>query len=99
MDKGRNLKAGAKIALIVSLISVVRHQLVFHQTRYQLISPIIPEKIIFDIAAPHMICATISAIATIIALIGYFYSRYLFAIVTCGIALVVSEFYPIFFPG
>ena len=44
-----NLKIGAKVALVILLLNVVGHLATVYQTRYQLVSPLIPESTISEI--------------------------------------------------
>jgi hypothetical protein len=94
--KDRNLKAGAKISLIVLLISIVLQLLSFFQTTYVLTSPIISEKVILDIVEPFILNALISTIICIIALIFFYYSKYLFTILVCGLGLIWQQVYHYF---
>ena len=47
--KQKRLKTGAKIALTILLLNVVGQLATVYQTRYQLISPLIPESTIWEI--------------------------------------------------
>jgi hypothetical protein len=83
----------AKVALIVVLISIASELAIFFQTEYQLISPIIPEKIVLDIVRPYLFMALVSTLGYIIALILFFYQRHILTIIFCGIILLFQEIY------
>lgn len=77
----------SKILLVISLVSAGLNIGSYFQTEYQLLSPLIPKSIILDISRPHLFAALISIIGSIISLICYFYSKFLFTIIICGIIL------------
>ncbi|THU39844.1 hypothetical protein FAM09_08075 [Niastella caeni] len=67
-----NLKKGAKISLTVLLLYVVGQLATVYQTRYQLVSPIIPESTIWEINNQFIFTAFVSSIISVFGLILYF---------------------------
>jgi hypothetical protein len=71
-----NLKKGAKVALVILLLNVVGQLATVYQTRYQLVSPLIPESTIWEINKQFVFHAIVSAIASIVGLLLYFFDKY-----------------------
>jgi len=91
-NRTRNLKTGAKIALVILLLNVVRHLASVYQTRYQLVSPLIPDSTVWDISKQFIFHATVSAIASIAGLLLYFFDKYLLVIILVGLILIADRF-------
>jgi hypothetical protein len=87
-----NLKKGAKISLTVLLLYVVGQLATVYQTRYQLVSPIIPESIIWEMNKQFIFTAFVSAIISVFGLILYFFDKYLLVIVLVVLTLIVNRF-------
>jgi len=87
-----NLKKGAKVALIVLLLNVVGQLVTVYQTRYQLISPLIPESTIWEINKQFIFHAIVSAIASIVGLFLYFFDKYLLVIILVALVLVADRY-------
>lgn len=87
-----NLKVGAKISLIVLLLSIIGEYISIYQTQYQLTSPLVPESIIWDITRQFIFKAFISTIISIGGLILYFYEKYLWVIILVLLALIANRF-------
>ncbi|MFL5742998.1 MAG: hypothetical protein ACJ75B_22455 [Flavisolibacter sp.] len=87
-----NLKAGAKVALIVLLLNIVGQLAAVYQTRYQLVSPLIPETTIWEISKQFIFHAIASACASVFGLLLYFFDRYLLVIILVGLILITDIF-------
>ena len=87
-----NLKKIAKISLTVLLLYVVGQLAAVYQTRYQLVSPIIPENIIWEINKQLIFTAFVSAIISVVGLILYFFDKYLLVIVIVVLTLIANRF-------
>lgn len=87
-----NLKIGAKISIIVLLLSIIGQFVSFYQTKYQITSPLIPESIIMDIGGQFIFKALTSTVITIGALILYFYQKYLLIIILVVLTLIAMRF-------
>ena len=90
--KKKNLKVAAKISLVVLLLSVVGQLISVYQTRYQLVSPLIPESTIWEITKQFIFIALVSAVCSIVGLILYFYEKYLWLIILVGLTLISGRF-------
>ena len=87
-----NLKKGAKVALVILLLNVVGQLATVYQTRYQLVSPLIPESTIWEINKQFIFHAIVSAIASIIGLLLYFFDKYLLVIILVALVLLADRF-------
>ena len=87
-----NLKSGAKISLILLLLSIIGQFLSLYQNKYQLTSPLVPESIILDITRQYIFKAFVSTVISIAALILYFYEKYLLVIILVVVTLIASRF-------
>lgn len=87
-----NLKKGAKVALVVLLLNVVGQLASVYQTRYQLISPLIPESTIWEINKQFIFHAIVSAVVSIAGLLLYFFDKYLLIIIMVALTLIADRF-------
>ena len=82
------------IALIIlNLIRVGVCFVTYFQTKYQLVSPLIPKEIILDIIAPYMLIGFVSVLLTIVAFGLYAYSKFTFVIIICLLSLAFAQLY------
>jgi hypothetical protein len=88
----RNLKIAAKISLVVLLLSVVEQFISIYQTNYQLVSPLIPQSLIWEISKQFIFKAFILTISCIIGLLFYFYDKYLWVTFLVVLTLIASRF-------
>ena len=91
MREGR-LKKGAKVCLVVLSLYIVGQLVTVYQTRYQLVSPLIPEKIIWDINKQFIFKALVASVMFLIALILYFFERHLLVIILAAITLITCRY-------
>lgn len=87
-----NLKAGAKVALIVLLLDVIGQLAAVYQTRHQLVSTLIPARTIWEISKQFIFHAIVSACASVFALLLYFFSKYLLVIILVVVVLIAGRF-------
>ena len=87
-----NLKKGAKVSLVLLLVYVLAQLLAVYQTRQQLVSPLIPESTIWQINKQFIFTATVSVMVSLVALVLYFFDKYLLVIMLVGVALIVNRF-------
>ena len=87
-----NLKKGAKISLVVLLIYVVGQLAAVFQTRYQLVSPVIPESLIWEISKQFVFTALVATIAGIVGLVLYFFDKFLLVIILVIITLIANRY-------
>jgi type IV secretory pathway TrbL component len=90
--KQKRLKTGAKIALTILLLNIVGQLATIYQTRYQLISPLIPESTIWEINKQFVFHAIVSAIASVVGLLLYFFDKYLLVIILVALVLITDRF-------
>jgi hypothetical protein len=91
-------KSLASILLVAAVLNIGRLVAVFFQTKYVLLSPIIPKGVIAEVAAPHIFHALISSLMVAAALIFYFYSKYIVSIIICACTIITPvSYYYIFF--
>lgn len=69
-------RLAASVLLILAFLSVVLYFFLFFNTRWQLVSPLIPEKMVSDIAAPYLRLGIGSALMIIPAAVQYRARRY-----------------------
>lgn len=86
------LKRGAKIALVVIMLNVIAQLAAVFQTRYQLTSPIIPEQLFWEISKQFVLKAIVSAAVCVVALVLYFFQKYLFIIILGVLMFIVQRF-------
>lgn len=90
--KQKSLKTGAKIALTILLLNVVGQLVTVYQTRYQIISPLIPESTIWEINKQFVFHAAVSAVASVVGLLLYFFDKYLLVIILVALVLIADRF-------
>lgn len=82
----------SQITLILLLFSVVANLLSYFQTKYQLASPLIPKDIVYTIIETHMQSALVGSILSLIAILFYFFEKYLVSTIICVFSLLI-QFY------
>jgi len=88
----KQLKTGAKISLIVLLLSVVAQFISIYQTDYQLVSPVIPKNIVWEISKQFISIAFIMTVSCIIGLLLFFYNKHVWVIILVVLTLITSRF-------
>jgi hypothetical protein len=91
-NKQKRLKLGAKIALTILLLNVVVQLATVYQTRYQIISPLIPESTIWEINKQFVFHVIVSAITSVVGLLLYFFDKYLLVIILVALVLIADRF-------
>ncbi|MES2847669.1 MAG: hypothetical protein V4685_01325 [Bacteroidota bacterium] len=92
IKRNDNLKKGAKVALVILVLNILRHLAAIYQTRYQLISPVIPESIIWEINKQFIFHAGVSAVAAVVGLLLYFFDKYVLVIALVVMLLIADRF-------
>ncbi len=87
-----NLQVAAKISLAVLLFSVAGHLVAVFQTRYQLVSPLIPESTIWEITKQFIFFALVYSVSSIVGLVFYFYKKYLWVIILAVLTIIIGRF-------
>jgi len=91
--KDKRIEWICRVMLTLQLLLVVKGYVVFLQTKYQLVSPLIPESIIYDVSNPHIISSLISSGFMLSSLWLYFINKKIASIVIAGISLLCSGFW------
>ena len=89
--KDKRIEWICRVMLTLQLLLVIKGYVVFLQTKYQLVSPLIPESIIYDISSPHITSSLISSGLMLVSLWLYFVNKKIASIVITGISLLCSE--------
>jgi hypothetical protein len=87
-----NQKKGAKVSMIILLLYIIGELAFVYQTRYQLLSPLIPESTIWEISRQFIFHAIVSAIVSVAALVLYFYDKYLVVIILVVLTFIINRF-------
>jgi hypothetical protein len=90
--KKDSLKKGAGVLLIILSLFIVVQLATTFQTSYQLVSPVIPRSVIWDINKQFVFVALVSAIANVIGLILYLFQKYLMVIILVSLTLIASRY-------
>lgn len=80
-----------RILLTLTLLRAASGYVVFIQTRYQLISPVIPQSMIYEISKPYMFASLITSVVFLSALWFYFFRKRITTIVLCIVAIIGYE--------
>ena len=88
ISKTGNKKTAAKISLMVLLLLISSQLLQYFKINYQLQSPLIPNSTILLIAEPYIKMAFVFTVACILALLFYFYSRFLLTIIISALSVI-----------
>jgi hypothetical protein len=92
LAKISSLKTGAMVCLTLLLLYVISQLAAVYQTRHELESPIIPESTIWLISKQYILKAFVASIVNVIALILYFFDKYLIAIILVTLTLVAERY-------
>lgn len=84
------LKIGAKVALAILLLDIVRSLVAVYQIRLLLMSPIIPESAIWDDSKPFIFHALVFAITCLAGLLLYYFGKYLLVIIIVALMLLAE---------
>ena len=90
--KTKGLKIGAKISLITLVLYIIAQLASTFQTEYQLVSPIIPRSLIWEINKQFVFIALVTSIASLGAMVLYFFERYLMVIILAVLVLIIGKY-------
>jgi len=91
MRKSR-LKNSAKVCLVVLSLYIIGLLVTVYQTRYQLVSPLIPESAIWAINKQFIFKALVASVMFLIVLILYFFEWHLLGIILVVLTLIAGRF-------
>ena len=86
-----------RILLTIAFLRSISGYIVFVQTQYQLVSPIIPKETIYLISYPFIIASLISSCFFIAALWFYFFKKNIITIALSIIAILAFELATVYF--
>ena len=89
-----NLKwlMAAKLALIVLNIFVLLQFVSMYQTEYQLVSPLVPRDIIWEINRNYAFMAFCLVVVNIIALLLFYWRKYIAVVILIAVAILASGY-------
>jgi len=82
---------GCRIMLTVCFFRVLSGYIVFIQTYYQLVSPLIPNSVTYEISQAYMTASLFAGLVFLIALWFYFFKKRVLSLVTGGLSLLIYE--------
>jgi hypothetical protein len=88
----KNIKTSAKISFLILLLSIAGQLISIYQTNYQVVSPLIPKSTIWEISKQFIFIAFVLTVSSIIALVLYFYEKYLAVIILAVLTLIAGRF-------
>ena len=89
--RDKRVEWACRVLLTLQLILAIRGYIVFLQTEYQLVSPLIPQSTIYDISRPYVTASLISGSLMFISLWLYFANKKVATIIFAGISLISSQ--------
>ena len=87
----QSMEWACRILLTVHLFRIVTGYIVYWQTEYQLVSPLLPKSIIGQISSPYFKASLIMATAFLVSLWFYFFKKRIVVIVISGVSIVLFE--------
>jgi hypothetical protein len=94
--KSKQVRMVAMLSMVVLSVLIGGDLLSIYQTHYQLASPFIPDSVIAQITGPMVSVTIVSSFCCVAGWILFFFKRYVWVIVLCGLALVWQEVYRYF---
>ena len=89
--KEKTIEIACRILISLQLVLVIRGYIAFLQTKYQLVSPLIPESAIYEISYTYVMTSLIASVCMIVTLWLYFLKRKIPVIIIAAISLLFSE--------
>lgn len=91
-SKQNQLKKGAKVSLVILLCSIVGQFISIYQTSHQLVTPLISENTIWEVSKQFVFTAFVFTLTCLVALILYFFDKFLWVIILVVLTLITSRF-------
>ena len=89
--KEKTIEIVCRILISLQLILVIRGYIAFLQARYQLVSPLIPESILYEVSYNYAITSLIASGSMLITLWLYFLKKKIAVIIIAAISLLLAE--------
>jgi hypothetical protein len=88
----KQLRIGARTALVILNFFLLIQFVEMYRTEYELITPLIPKSIIWEINRQYAFVAFELAAANMIALLFYYWRKYLLVIIFICLALLITRY-------
>src|SRR5258705_1737948 len=89
--KEKTIEIACRMLISLQLILVIRGYIALLQTKYQLVSPLIPESILYDISYPYLMASLISAGMMLLTLWLYFTNKKIMTIIFASASLILHQ--------
>lgn len=89
--KDKTIEIVSRILISLQLILVIRGYVAFLHTKYQLVSPLIPESIVYDVSYAYVITSLIASGSMLVTLWLYFLKKKIAVIVIAGFSVLFGE--------
>jgi hypothetical protein len=89
--KEKTIEITCRILISLQLLLAIRGYIAFLQTKYQLVSPLIPESAIYEISYTYVITSLIASGCMLFTLWLYFLKKKISVIIIAAISLLLSE--------
>ena len=78
-----------RILITINVLLVLSSIIVYFQTDYQLVSPLIPQSVLYDIVRPYFIASFITGIILLISIWFYFFNKKLIVVILQGLGIIL----------
>lgn len=92
------LEWGCRIMLSVCAIRLLSGYIIFIQTYRQLVTPLIPKSITYEISIWYIQASLISGLIFIVALWAYFFRKIIPCLILSGVSLLAYEILVMYLP-
>jgi hypothetical protein len=89
--RDKRIEWACRALLTLQSLFVIRGYIVFLQTEYQLLSPLIPQSLIYDISDQYVIASLISGGFMLVSLWLYFINKKILSAIAGGASLLLSQ--------
>jgi hypothetical protein len=90
--KEKIIEWSARVLLSIHFYKCVSGMISFWQTKYQLVSPLIPSSIVDEITEPYWKASLVVSATFIVALWLYFFRKRIAAMIVSGTSIVAYQF-------
>jgi len=89
--KDKTIEIVSRSLISLQLILVIRGYIAFLQAKYQLVSPLIPQSVVYEVSYPYIITSLIASGCMFATLWLYFLKKKIAVIVITAISLLFAE--------
>ena len=94
--KDKTIEIVSRILISLQLTLVIRGYIALFQTKYQLVSPLIPQNVIYEVSNPYIFTSLIASGFMLVTLWLYFLKKKIAVIVIAAISLLFAEIWMYF---